>query len=525
VLSKKEIIALQNEVIELRAQNKKLIDQERFVRDEIRRLELIIASLKHKIFGKKSETVDINQLLLELGEHERQLKILEATNTQEQASVEAALKQDLHSDEARRHKSTRIEYPESVEVIEKIEIPDHVSRDRDAYEEVGEPEVTEVIDVIPLRVIVTRTIRPKFRRKEDRTKPLVVAKVPERILKGGFAAVGLLAFIIVSKYVDHLPLHRLELIFKRLKVIIPRQRMADWINDVAQNWLGLIYHSIRQGVLEQNYLGIDETPLRYNDTKNPKGKCGTGYVWTYVAGNGDLFYDWQMTRGNAGLFDTLNGWNGKLLCDGYGVYKSYAAKHGLSLFACNAHARRRFKEAWELGEKEGSAWYLLKYSRLFEIEREIREEGLDVSGILEKRKGESRAIFNEIRERIAVETTLVSANSKLKEAMDYMLRHWDDLTRYLEHAEVAMDTNAVERAIRPLKLGMKNWLFVGHPNAGKNCAILFTILEQCKQAEVNPYDYLTDVLNRLPKMSSNAEAMSALTPKNWAKAKRESVST
>lgn len=511
-----EIVALRNEVSELRQKNQELVSRDRFAQDEIDRLKRVIESLKYQIFGKKSERVDEDQLLLELEERQRELEQLEAARIAEQAQLQ---EENLRSKDSRgKRKVCRIEISDKVEVVERVEIPEEVKREPDAYERVGEPEVTEMLDVIPMRVIKLRIIRPRFRRKDDRSEALKVAHAPDRILKGGYPTAGLLAFILVSKYLDHLPLHRLESIFKRAGVIIPRQRMCHWIHEVADNWLGLIYYAIRQGVLEQNYLRIDETPIC---CVVPDKGSHNAYVWVYVGGDGMCFYDWQNTRGKSGLSDTLNGWNGKLLCDGYGVYKSYAHKHNMELFGCNAHARRKFDEAWKLGEKRGSAWYLLQYRELFKIERNIREEQLSADAITERRESQSRPIFDAIKKRMLVDREHISSQSKLNEAFEYMQNHWDALTRYIHNPEVHIDNNAAEQAVRPLKLGMKNWLFVGHPNAGKNCAILFTILQQCKTVGINPMEYLTDVFNQLPTLSSNPEAMKALTPQNWAENKKQ----
>ena len=333
-------------------------------------------------------------------------------------------------------------------------------------------EITEELDIEPTRFIKRVIVRPKYVRRGVVDREPVIAKLPPRIMPGGIPSAGLLAFIIVSKYADHLPLYRLEKIFgQRYRVPVRRQRMCDWIGKVVDNWLSLIYRSIRQGLFESDYIQMDETPIRYLDNER-KGKSHRGYFWVFGNPKGNVCFDWQLGRGRAAAESILKDFSGELLqSDGYAVYDSIATDTDIIQIGCWAHARRRFFKALRQEQLE-AARYVLLIRKLYHIEGSLPEEPEE---ILVRRNKESRPILDEIYEQLQRDRQVIRAGSALAEAINYTLCQWAKLTVYLDYPQMRIDNNLTEQSIRPCKLGAKNWLFIGHPETGHRSAVIYTL--------------------------------------------------
>lgn len=254
---------------------------------EITYLKRQIEALKRKIFGAaRSERISDAQLQLALDELQKE------ASEQEEVPAEVI---SYHRRKARREEPVA-RLPEDIEVVTEEIIPEEVKAAPEQYERIGE-EVTEELDVVPMKFIKRRIVRPKFKRLGQPDAAPFVAPLPARVVPGGLPAAGLIAHLIVAKYVDHLPLYRLEkALAQRFGVKLPRQRMCDWIGYAVENWLAQIYHSIRQGLIAGDYLQIDETPIRYLDPDR-KGKSHRGYFWVYGRPGGDICFDWKLGRG------------------------------------------------------------------------------------------------------------------------------------------------------------------------------------------------------------------------------------
>lgn len=496
---KKERKQLETEVAKLRTARE--ADQ-----SLINLLRRQIASLTSRIYSRgKGETVETEQLLLELQEAEKALEILEA-------SAEAARLREEKKPQSEPKLRRRFIFPDELEEQTEVLIPDEVQANPEAYRKVGE-EVTEQLEIIPMRFIRKRTIRPRFVRKDDRNVAPFCSPLPPRVLQGGLPGVNLLVQVLLAKYMDHLPLYRQEQIFlQRYGIRLSRKTMADWVRVVTEDWLGLIYESIKSDVRSSDYLHADETPVSCMDP-DVRGRTRDAFLWTYLRPTGEGFYEFHNSRGNKAGAAVLSGYRGLLQCDGYAVYSSLSSKEGFLLVGCMAHVRRKFHEAFENAGEDAAAWYLLQFKALYAIERECREAGLDV---LTQRKEKSAPLMAELKARLERDL----GNPPLKSdatiaAVKYALGVWPALERYLHYADASIDNNIAERALRPTKLGVKNWLFVGHPQAGQRAAILYTILLNCRLHQIDPAAYLTDILLTLPKSSSNPEAIRKLQPKYW----------
>ena len=361
-------------------------------------------------------------------------------------------------------------------------------------------------------------MRVKFRRKVQRHLPPIVAPAPATPLVGGLPAPGLLAHLLVGKYIDHLPLYRQESIFRRHGIGIPRDLIVHWIQR-AICLLEKVALAIRAETLASDYLQLDETPVRY--LVPGSGKAQQGYLWVASSPGGSLFYHWGIGRGQDQLTGTLGGnFRGDIQCDGYGAYKAHAkANPGARLIACLAHIRRNFAEALDIAPDQHAARIVRLIAHLYRIEKDLRETKAGPALRESERAWRSAPIAARIKATMKVALSKHRPQSPVGKALAYGLRHWDTLARYLEDGRFEIDNNLVENAMRPVKLGAKNWLFFGSKEAGHQAAVIYTIVENCKRHGVPVEPYLRDLLTRLPTTAGD-EAIAALTPARIAAARR-----
>lgn len=266
-----------------------------------------LEALKRKLFGQsRGEKISEAQSQLALSELEKEI----AEQTEAAKEVIGYNRRCPTPEEA----TARI--PEELETITEEIIPEEVQAEPEAYERIGE-EVTEELDVLPMKVIGRRIVRPKFKRKAQLDAVPFTAALPTRVIPGGIPAAGLIAFLLVANYVDHLPLYRLEKTFaQRFGIKLPRQRMCDWIGQAIENWLAIIYHSTRQGFIDGDYLQIDETPIRYLDPDR-RGQSSRGFLWVFGYPKGDICFDWSQSRGKATAEAIVRDFKGTLQSDSY----------------------------------------------------------------------------------------------------------------------------------------------------------------------------------------------------------------
>jgi len=330
------------------------------------------------------------------------------------------------------------------------------------------------------------------------------------------AAPGLLAAIIVGKYVDHVPLYRQESIFaNRHGVKIPRQNMVRWM-DLAADWLKPIYEQIRTGVMGGGYVQVDETPIKYLSPGH--GQTRQGYLWCAHAPGGDVVYHWETSRGAKCLHNIIPvDFTGTVQCDAYAAYGSFANNRStpLTLAGCWAHARRNFYEAQEQAPLR-AAWVLRQISHLYRTERDLRETKAGAKRRAAMRAWQSRPIYNRIHRALTIfkKSGRYRPLSPFGKAIDYALSNWKQLGAYLDDGRLEIDNNLIENRIRPTAIGKKNWLFFGGAEAGQRSAILYTIVECCRRRGIDPLTYLRDVLTRLPSMTN--WQVKDVTPQAWA---------
>jgi transposase len=478
------------------------------LREDLAVLKAQIEWFKKQLFGGgKSETQDSAQL--RLGIEEKTVPVQPPTQqiAYERRAPQPAVKQ------------VPAEHFEHLPVEETLTIePDEVRADPDLYERIGQEETFEV-DIHPPRLFKRVIVRPKYRYRLDRNRAPVVAPALPRPVEGGYASAGLLAWIVMSKYVDHLPLYRQEKMSENWGARLSRKTLCDWV-DVTSQWLEPIYKEMRHGLLSGDYIQADETPIHCNDPDFKDGKTTQGWLWVISRPDADVVFDWRLTRRHGELTSLIDGFKGILQSDGYQAYSSHAAAHeGIVWVGCWGHARRKFNEALaEAPRQAGLVLHLIGH--LYEKESEWDAEGITPEERAKRREHDFAGHLAFLKKLTQHLRRRVLPKSLLGQACDYLLAHWSPLVTHCAFGQTRLDNNLVENAIRPSAIGKKNWLFIGAPDAGQRSAILYSIVVSCQRHGKDPYAYMRDALSRLPKMS-NQDDISVLTPANWQPQKRE----
>lgn len=500
-MSKQRIISLEREVEALRRENALLRQK----------IDLLV----RRIFGRSSEALSADQLELLLGGEP------EAAGGKADASWALAEPQEAdphESSRSERRRSPKERWPEDLPVIEEVLDPEEVKAAPHEWRRIGE-EVSESLDYEPARFLRRRLVRNKYVPRQGVDVGPVIAKLPPMLQERGVAAPGLLAAIIVAKYCDHLPLYRQEAIFaSRHGVNLPRQSQARWIL-LAADWLRPIYDAIGQEIRSGGYVQVDETPIRYLAPGN--GQTKLGYLWTTCRPrDGDVIYHWETSRAARCLDNVIPvSFTGTIQCDAYAAYPGFARQRGLQLAGCWAHARRAFYEARD-HSPQAAGFILRQIGHLYRVESRLRKSQASPKLRAIVRSTESAPILARIAAALRrwKTTRRFLPQSSMGKALDYALANWSLLEVYVHDGRIEIDNNSVENSIRPTAIGKKNWLFIGAAEAGQRSAILYTIIESCRRRGLNPFDYLRDVLTRLPSMTN--WQVKDVTPSAWAAARR-----
>lgn len=479
-------------------------DEVQSLREENAVLRAQIAWLKQQLFGPgKSEKLDRAQLLLQLGELEKLAAVARPTETiTYERSSGPAPKRTLPAESF-----AHLPVQETVEIV-----PEPVRADPGLYERIGEERTFEV-DLVPPQLFKREIVRPKFRHCLDRNRAPLLAPAPARVVPGGFASAGLIAWALTAKYADHLPLYRQERMLARWGASISRQNLSDWVG-AATALLEPLVKRMKQELLQSGYVQVDETPIRCNDPDLRDGKTTPGWLWALARPGGDVVFEWRLSRRHEEAERLLGEhYRGLLQSDGYEAYAAYAQAHeGVEWLGCWAHARRKFFEA--AAERPRTAERVLRLiGCLYALEAKWDEAKVG-DGRAALRQEKFAAPLRRLRRLAAALQARLLPKSGLGQACAYLLGHWQPLTAHLRHSHTRLDTNAVENAIRPSKLGAKNWLFVGHPAAGDRAAVLYSLIVSAQRHGHDPHAYLKDVLARLPGMTTKDD-LRPLLPSSW----------
>jgi transposase len=473
---------------------------------KIERITFELARLKAWKFGAKTEAMNAEQ---------RQM--FEETLAEDQASLEAQL-QALQGESPpsappegdTRRRPRRQALPEHLRRVEHRHEPENTTcACGEALTRIGE-DVSERLDIVPAEFFVHRHIRGKWACKCCQV--LVQEPVEPQIIDKGMPTSGLLAHTLVSRFVDHLPYYRQEQINARSGVHTPRSTLAAW-SGAAGAGLMPLYDAHREFVLSTRVLHADETPVRMLDPG--AGKTAKAYVWAYARGEHDatpgVVYEFCTGRGSKYPADFLAEWTGTLTCDDYGGYDAVFKREGRLEAGCLAHARRKFDELSKANASPVAVLAIQRIARLYKVEAEARAMTIDER--LAHRQRHAKPLWEELHAWLRLERARVPDGGGIAGALDYSLRRWDALGRFLLDGAVSIDNNHIENLMRPWAMGRKAWLFAGSELAGQRAAMVMSLVQSAKLHGHDPWAYLKDVLERL--LAHPNHRIDELLPHRW----------
>ncbi len=369
-------------------------------------------------------------------------------------------------------------------------------------------EVTEELEYKPASYFIRRYIRYKYAPKNK--EGVLIGSLPSRVIERSIAGPGLLASILVDKYIDHLPLHRQGQRFKRENIPIASSTLEGWARQ-GLGVLNILYEHLLRQTRAKGYLQADESPIQVQD-RSKKGSCHQGYYWVYHCPiDGTVLFDYQPGRGSGAAAHVLEGFKGYLQTDGYGVYDKIGSREGVTHLGCWAHARREFDIALS-NDKDRAEIALAFIQTLYGVEAQAKKEGLNTEGRKELRLAKSLPSLNAFAKWMTdqIKSGQVLPKSAIGKAMHYSLDRWDKLSNYLHDGSLEIDNNLIENAIRPLALGRKNYLFAGSHEAAKRAAAIYSFFAMCKKKEVNPFEWLKYVFENI--MDTKTSQLHTLYP-------------
>ena len=450
-----------------------------------------LAELQRLIFGAKSERYiapePLQPTLFDLPQaQEIEVKTEEITYTYTRGKLENK-KQPLRL-ELPAH------LPRKTEVVEPDELPENAKK-------IGE-NITEVLEYEPANVYVRQIIRPKYivSQDDDRTE-IMTADLPSLPIPKGNAGASMLAHILISKFVDHLPFYRQSQMFKRQKLSIPESTLGGWFTASCR-LLEPLYDTLKSRILAADYIQADETTIPVL-TQDKPGATHKGYHWVYHDPVHRLvMFDYRKTRGREGPDELLKDFSGHLQTDGYTAYNNLKNQHKITQLACMAHARRKFEHSLD-NDPQRADHALKLFGKLYDIERQARELSLSTEAIKELRRKEAKPVLEEMKNWLDENIYQTLPQSAIGQAIAYTLTLWPRLEKYVDDGRFQIDNNLIENSIRPVALGRKNYLFAGSHDAAQNAAVIYSLLATCKINNIEPFEWLTQTLSSIADHPAN----------------------
>ena len=463
------------------------------------RLQHQLEVLRRRLFGRKSETIDPAQLAMFI-----------ASPTEEGSS-------SLSTGPSPATEKPRTRASGHGRAV----LPSHLPRQRIEYTPTASQlvcscgremrrfaeESTETLEYVPASFVVVEHVRPKFSCPKCHDA-VAIAPPPSLPIDKGRPGVGLLAHVLVSKYADHLPLHRLEGIFARQGVDLSRSTMCDWVAGAA-DLLSPIVDEMKRQVVLAPIVQSDDTgiPVLCDERKRTK----RGVMWVYQ-GAGHAIFEYTPTRSATGPKRFLDGYRGYLQADAYSGYDQVYASGAIVEVGCWAHTRRYFFEAQE-SDPRRCAQMLKWIAMLYAIERDATDAQLDVVGRVALRRDRAGPILAQMRLWLDEVAQFVLPRSPLGAAVGYARNQWHALTRYLDDGRLGLDNNAAERSLRAIAIGRKNWMFAGSDDGARRAAIMYSLIVSCRLRGIDPFAYLRAVLDAVG--CHPASRVDELTPRAW----------
>lgn len=495
--------ALQLQQQEQRAE--RLEGEIKFKDIKLERLTFELARLKAWKFAAKTERMN-----------SAQRQMFEETAAEDEADLQTQL-QALQAQAAPAPEVKPPRQPRRQKLAEHLRRIEHRHEPQDTTCSCGEPmqrvgeDVSERLDIIPAEFIVHRHVRGKWACRCCQI--LVQEPVAPQVIDKGQPTAGLVAHTLVSRFVDHIPYYRQEQINGRSGVHTPRSTLASW-SGAAGATLQPLYEALKRFVLQARVLHADETPVAMLDPG--AGKTKKAYVWAYARGSFDpapaVVYDFSVGRAARYPIEFLGRWSGTLTCDDYAGYNTVFKLHGRTEAGCLAHARRKFDELAKAGASPIATQALQRIAWLYRIEQELAAATNEER--LAGRRLRSAPLWQDLHAWLRSERARVPDGGGIAAAIDYSLRRWDALGRFLQDGAVAVDNNHIENLIRPWAMGRKAWLFAGSELAGQRAAVVMSLVQTARLWGHEPWAYLKDVLERL--LEHPNHRIDELLPHRWA---------
>ena len=497
---KAKILEVESKNVEL--ENNKLEIQEQITKNKQQNIEIEV--LRHKLqaqliarFASKSEK---NKYQIDLFD-EAVLPLQPELNDIEKVDEEITIASYT------RKKTGRKPLPKDLpreQIIHDLPVAEQICACGCNLHKIGEDK-SEQIEWIPAQVKVIEHIRIKYACKSC-TEGVKTAALPKMPIPKSIATPGLLSEIIISKYQDHLPLYRQEKILQRMGIDITRATLSNWIikcGDLLEPLIALL----KDHIIKYHYIQADETTVQVLNEFARSNTCKS-YMWIFKGGPSDkpgVIFEYNQTRAGSVAELFLRNFQGSLQTDAYAGYMQFKISLDIMLYLCWAHARRKFSDIVKANKnKVGKAHMAINFiAKLYAIEKESREGKFTFEQRKKLRQDKSLPILNKFKVWLDDSAKTVPPKSPIGNAIDYTLRHWNELIKYINNGEVEIDNNNVENLIRPFGLGRRNWLFCGSPQGAKAGAIIYSLIQTCKLNNIEPYAYFKYVLANICSYDQN----------------------
>ena len=518
----REIVELRELLSALRSSSAKAEERNVALERENKILREELAILKQGLFGRRTERIDPGQLALFL---KADVASDVATSSPHTADASASVSRPKPSPG-----HGRAAFPEHLprDIVE-LDVPEAeriCGECGKALSAIGE-DITERGHVVPARIVVRRYVKRKYACPAGCC--VKTAPTPEGVIEGAKYEASVYAYIATAKYADHMPLHRLEGIFKRQGLAIPKQTMWDMLARTDELVAQPVLRQAHKELLEEPVLHGDETPITMRLEDGPGSREGYAWGWRNLHGTGPskVLIEFRISRSRDGPTEFLGDWTGTLITDGYSGYDQVVLQNGIVRAGCWAHARRKFKQALDAGSRS-AARVLVVIQRLFAVERAMAQRA--------ERRGLDREAFVALRSRVrerhgarlvkqifeaaqalSVERATLP-KSPLGKALVYLDRQRGPLSAFLTDPRIPIHNNDEERDLRQVAMGRNNWQTLGSERGGQVACRMYSLVLSCKQAGVDPQAYIEDVLGRIS--TTKAADIATLTPWAWAAARK-----
>jgi transposase len=455
------------------------------LKSQLAYVQFQLSELQRLIYGAKSERV--------ISPNPEQTSLFALPQEQPVEQATEQISYTRRKPQPEKKQPLRMELPphleRRVEVIEPENLPEGAKK-------IGEA-VTEVLEYEPASAYVRKIVRSKYIVEQtDEETRIAIAPLPTLPIPKGNAGPSMIAHLLVSKFVDHLPFYRQVQIFKRQRLEIAESTINGWFNGGCRVIVPL-YQALKSRVFATDYLMADETPIPVQDKDKP-GATHKGYLWVYYDPVHRLvLFDYRKSRGREGPDEMLKEFAGFLQTDGYNAYDHFENHPQITLLACMAHARRKFEHAQE-NNPTLARQALEMFRQLYDIESHARVKNLEAGDIRNLRLERSKLILQQMESWMREQIIVVPPKSAIGMALAYTLNLWPRLVRYIDDGRFQIDNNLIENSIRPVALGRKNYLFAGSHEAAQQAAVIYSILATCKLHDVEPFGYLTKILSIIP---------------------------